>query len=282
MALADGQVQIRDVLVGPGTWYDVPEFNPFTRNVRAEHSGPRAWNHGSWSGVEWMDEVVVPMRIAVRGATPAQWLTNQQELVAAFRAVGEAVAEVELRFAIAGSEFLMYGRPRLADPDLTLIASNTTIVSAAFVALDPLIYAGTETVVGPIGLPTQTSGLTVPFTVPFMVTGTVVGGSGVLQNLGTAETGLLLRIDGPVIEPSVTLQRADGVIQTLSFDLTLAAGQWLDVDTTQKTALLNGTASRYPSGDWPVLPKGTHTIRWTAADYNATAALTVRFRSAWW
>lgn len=287
MALLEGQFQVRDLVMGPGTQYEILRgTNPFQRNVRADQGGARAWNHGSWSGVEWMSEAVVPLTIRVRGgsATVASWLSAHQALMAAFAPVGEAVADAELRFMLGGTEFLMRGRPRMVEPDIQLINSGKSITQAAFVALDPFIYAGTETVAGPFGLPEFTGGLLVPFTVPFTVDGVLVDGFADLTNAGTADTPLSVRIDGPVQEPRMTLQRDDGVIQTLRFAFDLEAGQWLDVDTGARTVMLNGTSSRrgQTAGDFPILPPGTHTLQFRAGDYNDEAQMTVTFRSAWW
>lgn len=287
MPLTEGQFQVRDLIMGPGTQYEILRgTNPFTRTIRADQGGARAWNHGSWSGVEWMAEAVVPFTLRVLGATRdvGAWVTAHQTLMAAFRPVGESAVDAELRFVFGGVEYLMRGRPRMVEPDITLINSGKSITQAAFVALDPFIYAGAETVAGPTNLPTFSGGLTIPVTVPFTVDGVLVSGFLDLFNAGTADTPLLIRIDGPVQEPRVTLQRDDGVIQTLRFDLDLGVGEWLDIDTGARTVTLNGTSSRrgQTAGDFPILPPGTHTILFRAGEFNLDAEMTVTFRSAWW
>lgn len=139
---------------------------------------------------------------------------------------------------------------------------------------------GTAAIVGS----TYRGGLTTPVTVP----GVLVGGSLTLTNTGTTDTSLKVRIDGPVVEPGLVLGRPDGTVQTLSFDLDLTEGQWLEIDTAARTALINGLASANQRGvaDWdmdpyPVQP-GVNTLRFTAADYNDTAQMTAEYRSAWW
>lgn len=286
MALIEGQLQIRDLVMGPGTVYSVQgSTNFFARSVRADQSGKRAWNHGGWSGVEWQDEAVIPIRILVDAGTgTAQWVAAHQQLAAAFRPVGESPADVELRFAVGGSEYVMFGRPRMVEPEVELIGLGRSFTQCAFVALDPFIYAGDETVAGPIDLPTVTGGLTVPFTVPFSIDVIVTGGTASLVNGGTADAGLLLRIDGPVTGPVVSLSHASGTVQTLRIDAELADGEWLEIDTAARTVVFNDVTSLrgQASGDWPILPTGTHTIRWLSGDNTQTGTLTVRFRSAWW
>lgn len=293
MPLQDRQVQVRNLVMGEGTSFRMMgEFNPFTMRVRASQGGARAWGHGGWSGVEFRDETVVPMRILVEGGSPAAWLSLHQQLAAALRPIGEDVADVELRFALGGTEYVMFGRPRLVEPNSRMIGSGNVMTRAAFVALDPFIYAGTETSVANIGLPTFTGGLTVPFTVPFTVDSVASDGVASLTNDGTAEVGLTIRLNGPVESPIVTLVRDDGTFQQLTFDLTLTTGQWLDINTKDRTVLLNGAHSRrgQVSGQWPILPgrddltvpAPTHELRWRSPKHNDQAEMSVTFRSAWW
>lgn len=287
MPLQEGQVQIRDLVMGAGTRFRMMnEFNPFGIQIRAAGSGERAWNHGSWSGAEWAQERVVPMRILIIdevAQNTAGWMLSRHELAAAFRPIGDAVTDVDLRFKLGGVEYLLRGRPRMLEPSTTHIGRGHGFVDAAFVALDPLIYAGTESSVS-TGLTAFTGGLTVSVTVPFSVDATQTSGIASLINEGTADTALLLKIDGPVVQPRVTVERADGVVQTLRFNLTLNTGEWLDVDTAAKTVLQNGTVNRrgLTAGDFPTLPTGTHTLRFAAGDYNASALVTARWRNAYW
>lgn len=294
MPLADGQVQVRGLTFGRGTDYKLTSFNPFQLHTRAHQSGSRSWNHGDWSGAEWSGSRIVPMRIMpASSASAAEWLQLQQAVAAAFHAVGTS-DDVECRFALGGREYVMFGRPRLAESESNqLIGIGMEFIRAAFVALDPLIYDadGDQEI---FGLPTFDGGLTAPLTVPFTVTGVAIDGQADLTNEGTAETGLLLRIDGPIESPRVTLQRPDGVVQTVRFNLTLPSGQWLEVDTKARTAFLNGLPQASQrgvvSGDWPLLPgrdptdpnPAVSTLQFRAADENDLAQLTVNWRSAWW
>lgn len=290
MPLEEGQVQVRDLVMGEGTLYDMQmEFNPFVRQVRADQGGPRAWNHGSWSGVEWQQEVVVPLRMIVNGANRdrASWVESNKTGTAAFAAVGDLNEVVELRFALGGTEYVMFGRPRLWEPEMTHIEFGYAYTRAAFVAQDPRIYSGTlheEST----GLPTQTGGLTVPLTVPFTIDGTLTNGRADLVNDGTTNTSVLFRIDGPVEQPWVAIQRPDGTTQQIRMGLDLSASQWLELDTAAGTALLNGleTASQRHRAAWDMdaypLQPGTNVLRFNGSNFNETAEVTATWRSAWW
>ena len=255
----------------------VTHFNPFVRAVRANEGDVRAWNNGAWSGAEFADALTIPMRIVALGQGAAGFLAAHQAIAAAF---APSSTDLELRFAVAGSEYVMYGRPRLVEPQPRNI-TGVAWYQAAFMALDPLIYSGTEHTQALV-LPVASGGLTVPITVPITVAGTVISGRAPITNAGTATVGLRLRVDGPVISPRVSLL-VGSVTSTLSFALTLGVGQWLDVDTARRTVYMNGTASRrgLTSGDWPMLPTGTYELAFDASAYDAAAGLTVTWRDGW-
>ncbi|MFV2094818.1 hypothetical protein ACFHW1_04915 [Micromonospora sp. LOL_014] len=283
MPLAEGQIQIRDLVLGPGTPYNLsPDSNPLALAARATQTGARAWANGSWSGVEWADERAIPLRLMIQAqpASTAGWLTAWQQLAAA---MAPSHTDVPLRWALGGVERLMWVRPRMAEPDLHLIADGRGRVRLGLVALDPLVYAGDESS-DSTGLPVWSGGLTAPFTVPVTIGATRSSGAMTVVNSGTADVGLILRVDGPAVTPRVTLVPATGDPQVLTVDIELGTGQWLDIDTRARTVLLNGTSSRrgVASGDWPIVPPGTSELRYDAAQYNGTSTLTATWRSAWW
>lgn len=163
MALEPLQWQIRDLVMGPGTTHRIMDStNPFALTARADQGGPRAWNHGSWSGAEWANERVVPLRVLVETEALADWLAAHQQLAAAFAPVGDEVGSVELRFEFGGAEYILFGRPRMVEPETDLLGVGKSFTRCAFVAQDPRIYAGTESTTGAIALPSQAGGLLVP------------------------------------------------------------------------------------------------------------------------
>jgi hypothetical protein len=126
-------------------------------------------------------------------------------------------------------------------------------------------------------------GVTLPTTIP----GRLVGGSITIVNSGDAAAPLLLRIDGPVPEPWIRVQRPDGVTQSVRFSIDLAEGQWLTVDSVSRQALLNDqpNANQRGSASWdmdeyPILP-GTTVIRFGGSEYDPDAEMTASARSAW-
>lgn len=149
-----------------------------------------------------------------------------------------------------------------------------------FTATDPRLY-GEDQRVETSSLPSAGGGLDVPAAVPFVIGTATTGGSIFAVNDGTFDTPLTARIDGPADNPRIIDVTNDRAIQ---FDLSLAAGEWLEIDTEARTVMLNGTTSRYYSiatgSEWFDLGKGTTEITFRASTSTA-ATLTLTWRSAW-
>lgn len=107
-------------------------------------------------------------------------------------------------------------------------------------------------------------------------------GSGSVTNLGTAECYPLLRIYGPCTNP-VLYNDTQG--KALFFTgLTIAAGQFLEIDTREKTILYQGVAtdSRYntlvfTSSSWWTLSSGVNSLRFIPATSAAGSLLEVTY-----
>jgi hypothetical protein len=274
----DGQAELRGLLLGRDTSYRLVGFNPWSRTIRHQRQ-EHAWQHGGWSGREFTGIGTVTLRVLVDAVDAASWLTAHQALAAAFAPSDE---DLELRFRQGGAEYLVLGRPHPVDPTPDAIGIGKVFTSCVFAALDPRIYSGDLQVVT-LGLPSSTGGLVVPFTAPFTIDAVTTSGRATILNAGTVDTGLVLRIDGPVQEPIVRLFTGTATYE-LAFDLTLTLGQWLDVDTERRTVYLNGTSSRrgLTSGEFPILPPGVGAeLGFDAAVYDAGALLTASWRHAW-
>lgn len=118
------------------------------------------------------------------------------------------------------------------------------------------------------------------FTIPFkMIDPFILGsvekqliGNGILTNNGTFETPLVIKITGPVTNPSVVVGG-----QTLTYTGTVPSGQILSIDTGNKTVKLNGVnaLSNY-NGIFPMLQPGNTSV--TAASAGTTV---FKWRDRW-
>lgn len=117
-----------------------------------------------------------------------------------------------------------------------------------------------------------------PFVIPFKMSDPfIIGsfektlvGSGVLVNDGTFETELIISINGPATNPSVTIGG-----ETLSYTGTVPSGQTLIIDTRKQTARIGSSnaLSNY-NGVFPMLSPGSTSV-------SAGNNVTIRWRDKW-
>lgn len=132
-------------------------------------------------------------------------------------------------------------------------------------------------------LPSVTGGLTYSVTYPRIYTAVQVTGVVTINNPGKAAGPMQLRISGPVTGPSVT-HLSSGLTLTFASNLTLNAGEWLDIDMDNHKVLANGQSSRnntVTSRGWFLLDPGSNQFGFNAVAYNSGAQLTVTGTPAW-
>ncbi|MFB6618232.1 phage distal tail protein [Streptomyces sp. NPDC085524] len=155
-----------------------------------------------------------------------------------------------------------------------------------FTASDPLRYELVERVVT-ASLPTPESGLLWPAAWPMDFGSSSSSGALVAVNTGDAPTYPVIEFRGPIVTPSLVNVDTDEVLE---YDIPLAAGEVLTVDTRDGTVLLNRTASRLYTVTSRSVPERTFTLRpgvtnfifRAGPDSSPDATVTVRYRSAYW
>lgn len=116
------------------------------------------------------------------------------------------------------------------------------------------------------------------------------GSTGALSahNAGDAPTHPVIEFRGPVTRPAITSLATGDVLE---YDLPLAAGDVLTVDTRAGTVTLNGTASRIYTATNRSVPEQTFTLgcgtthlmfRAAPGSTDPAASVTVRWRGAYW
>src|SRR5690554_6114440 len=109
MPLADGQYQIRDLLMGVGTPFRVTDDTHFfSRSNRSTGGGDRAWADGSWAGAQFRAAMTIPLSIIIDAGTKAAALEAIDDLHHAFRPVRFG-ADVELRYNVGNGERVFFG-----------------------------------------------------------------------------------------------------------------------------------------------------------------------------
>lgn len=151
-------------------------------------------------------------------------------------------------------------------------------LAAEFYATDPRIYSDTLHTTA-ISLPTAVGGLTFDVTGNWAFGSVGTGGSAIITNAGLFPAPWVAVIAGPVTDPVI---EHVGLSRQLRFTGEIAAGEFLVVDSKAKSALLNGTSSRYSwltKTQWFDLSAGDSQINYRAA--SGSGAMSWSWRDAW-
>lgn len=163
------------------------------------------------------------------------------------------------------------------------IRGNTDTLTSWQVELicpDPRIYSTDlrTLVLQPLA---ASGGLRVPIRVPIQITGTSVSGDGLATNDGTEASWPVVRITGPVTDPSITNVTTG---QTVTWNGTLAAGEYVVIDMSAQSALLMGqvdyTGRLSPDEFWAVHP-GDNLIAFRGSSTGPGTQAEIQFRSAY-
>ncbi|MFD5675622.1 phage distal tail protein [Streptomyces sp. NPDC127040] len=259
-----------------GTAWHLQELEGWdSAEVRSEHS-LRESDHGGWASPVYLG--IRP--ISIGGKVEAADLS----------ALDAAVEQLLAAVALTDTTLVVYeGIPkqvtvrRSGKPLVRLLTDRVAEYSLMVTAADPRRYSTTLQTQS-TALPSTTGGLTEPVTLPILISTTTVAGSITLVNEGTIATRPTFTVEGPVTNPTITVQYPDGTVRALLYSSALEAGDQLVIDTDLHSAVLNGTTSRrlYLSGQWAEIPPGTSVeVGWYADTYDAAALLTGTVRSAW-
>lgn len=277
---ADYQAEYSGLLMGPATPYELDDFAGLDDLPDSRTSDTaRPSDHGLFPGTDFAAGRVVDLTVKVEAANAAAFRTALDALI---NVTDLQPAELPLTFRLPGmsANRRINVRPRRrAVMPVNGLYSKITKVALQFFATDPRVYADDETVLT-TGAATSGGGRTYNRVYPLTYAAGGTGGSIAALNAGTFPTRPVLKITGPSTNPKIENVEANA---SLTFNLTLAAGEFLVVDLAARTVLLGGTASRYSSivlgSAWWELPPGTSTIRFSSADSQGT--LELRYRSAW-
>lgn len=130
------------------------------------------------------------------------------------------------------------------------------------------------------------AGIRFDITFPWTFPASSAAGSVTVVNPGTVAVRPLLRLHGPYTDPRVESQTTG---QRLIFTgLSVAAGDWLEIDCRESTVRLNGLReqSRYSrldfmASEFLALVPGINTLRFFPVSFAAGARLEALYRPAW-
>lgn len=238
-------------------------------------TGDNANGHGSWDATEFY----AARRYALEGLAHAP---DHESLHAAKHRFMTAcgIRPFKLRAIEPGFDRTGTFR-RDGEPSWTELTQRIARFSVPLWAGDPRAYSTVAKTASTV-FPSAVGGLTWPATWPAVWDAVVSSGQLQLVNVGNETAWPVWRIDGPVVNPAIV--NAD-TGEALRFDLTLAAGEWLTVDTGSHRVLANGDpgASRRTTfyGDWWGLLPGRTAVRFVGESGGPGAQLSVTYKDTW-
>ena len=225
-------------------------------------------------------QVIIPVEVS--GADEADWEANRSLLKTATRtdrSRGEDWLVFQVPGIAGGGKRRILCRPRGLATDIDLdYYYNLHVELVRFVATKPFIYDDSETTVFSGILSASSSGLTWPLTWP-LNWGTVSASSFTATNAGDTAAEWRANIPGPVTNPVLThVTKAESLV----LEITVADGDYLEIDSDARTILLNGTASRFSAlttNEWFTLDPGANELTYRADSGTSTVSIT--YRSTW-
>jgi hypothetical protein len=165
---------------------------------------------------------------------------------------------------------------------------NILRFSLGLTSLSPYLH-GLDSVSGVSGLPSSSGGMRFPYHFEeagvslssWAWTEEVASGRVVLDNVGTAPSPVMIRIDGPVVNPQV-LHVGSGHV--MAFNMSLGFGHYVTVNGVTHEVLIDGTdpaRGRVVRREWSQAEPGTNVWGFNAGEYSAAARMTVSFYPAY-
>ena len=165
---------------------------------------------------------------------------------------------------------------------------NMLRFSFGLTSLSPYLY-GLETVSGSSFLPNTSGGMGFPYhfeepgvsLASWVWSENVGSGSVTLSNVGTAPSPVMIRIDGPVVNPQV-LHIGSGHV--MAFNMSLGYGHYATVNGVTHEILIDGTdpaRGRVTRREWSQAEPGENTWAFSASEYLAEARMSVSFYPAY-
>lgn len=165
---------------------------------------------------------------------------------------------------------------------------NMLRFSLGLTSLSPYLY-GLDSISGVTGLPSSSGGMQFPYRFEevdgslssWVWSENVVSGQVALDNVGTGPSPVMIRIDGPVVNPQVSHVGSGHV---MAFNMSLGGGHYATINGVTHEILIDGTdpaRGRVTRREWSQAEPGMNGWGFNASEYSASARMTVSFYPAY-
>lgn len=165
---------------------------------------------------------------------------------------------------------------------------NMLRFSLGLTSLGPYLY-GLDPVSDSTGLPSSSGGMLFPYRFEetdvslssWMWSENVVSGNVALSNVGTAPSPVMIRIDGPAVNPQVVHA---GSGHTIAFGVNLGVGHYATMNGMTHEILIDGTDPArgcVTRREWSQAEPGMNIWGFNASEYSTAARMTVSFYPAY-
>lgn len=165
---------------------------------------------------------------------------------------------------------------------------NILRFSLGLTSLSPYLF-GLDSVSGVSGLPSSSGGMLFPYHFEeagvslssWVWSENAVSGQIALVNVGTAPSPVMIRINGPVVNPQV-LHVGSGHI--IAFDMSLGSNHYATINGVTHEILIDGTdpaRGRVKRREWSQAEPGMNVWGFNAREYSTAARMTVSFYPAY-
>ncbi|WP_328934143.1 MULTISPECIES: phage distal tail protein [unclassified Streptomyces] len=252
-----GNVQWGNLVFGPGTQYAVTTIVGIDDlpDIRTEDVA-RPGQHGDYTGPDYTGPRTIQLGLGLRGDDP----DDLRALSLALRAATQPQNQpAPLQFL--DQDILVYGKVRKRSiPYDAEYLWRLGDAALEFYCADPCLYGLDEQSVSTTAY-SPSAGRTYPLTFPRVYGSAGTSGRVTAVNAGDSPAFPVLRLDGPVANPSIE-QVTTG--STLTLDATLQPGEFLLIDTRSRAVLLMGSSPRRSwvrgGSTWPLIQPGSNEL----------------------
>jgi hypothetical protein len=190
-----------------------------------------------------------------------------------------------LRMRRGGRVRRAYGRPGRWKPDPERDRYGWVGITAEFECRDDLFYSDAERINSVSIVPPDAGGYMFPFTWPWGSVG-VSYAPGVITVGGNEPAWMCFLIRGPITRPTIDVVGE----WAATLDLSLAAGEWVSVDSRPWSRAVRNSGGAYISGSLtpgsPALSElrlkpGRHEVVLRGTDGTGTASMSTAWRDSW-